>query len=170
MLNWADKLIGEYAENRQGLSKMKSKLNPEILDEERDILLINSMIRSMSESMEWLKTGKDPKVMKGIHVNSVYQVKSMDMDLMPDIAEQLEESINERPLYLSREEKVLLGEIFLSLSEREKECYLLYEGHQKSMNDIAIILGLKKRTVQQYIERARVKVESVVGKDEEKVN
>lgn len=163
MKNWAERLIEEYTDNRKALSKMKRNLNPELSADEKDIEYINSMIRSMTETIEWLKTGRDPKVMKGIHVDAVYHVKSMDMDLMPDLAEQLKDDINERHLYLSKEEKVLLKEIFNTFSEREKECYFLYEGHKKSMSWIAERLGLSKRTVQQYIERARMKVESVVG-------
>lgn len=162
-MNWADRLIEEYTDNRRVLSRMKKNLNPELTSDEKDIKYINSMIGSMTETIEWLKTGKDPKVMKGIHVDAVYQVKSIDMDLMPDLAEQLKDDINERHLYLSKEEKVLLKEIFSTFSEREKECYFLYEGHEKSMSWIAERLGLSKRTVQQYIERARMKVESVVG-------
>lgn len=165
MSNWVDEMIASYTAHRRSLSGLKKDIKPENNMDEK---VINSMIRDMTEAIEWLETGRDPKVMKGIHVNSVYHVQLMDnMDMIPDIEAQLREEndINKRDLYLTKEEKIILGDIFSSFSLRERQCYILHEGQGMSMQSIGDELGLKKRTVQQYIERARVKVKSRIEKD-----
>ncbi len=165
MSNWVDEMIASYTDYRRELSQMKKDLNPENNDDAEAEKMINSMIRDMSESIEWMETGRDPKVQKGIHVDSIYHVKSYgDMDLIPDIIEQLEEeSINERELFMTKDEKIIMGEIIQLLSARERQCYFLHVGHKKSMGEIAVELGVSKSTVQTNITRARNKMKSRVG-------
>ncbi|MFP3321857.1 sigma factor-like helix-turn-helix DNA-binding protein [Planococcus sp. SIMBA_160] len=47
-----------------------------------------------------------------------------------------------------------MAEIFALLSLRERQCYILHESNGMSMGTIAEKVGIKRRTVQQYIERA----------------
>lgn len=161
MSNWVDEMIVSYTEYRRELSQMKRNLNPENPKDAEDEKLINSMIRDMSEDIEWMETGRDPKVMKGIHINSVYHVQLMDnMDLIPDIERQLREEndINKRHLFMTKEEKIILGDILSSFSLRERQCYILHEGQKMSMSKIAETLGVSKSAVQYYIRMARKKV------------
>ena len=81
-----------------------------------------------------------------------------------DIAEQLEENdVNKKHLFMTREERVILADILSSFSLRERTCYILHEGQKMSMAKIADELGITKRSVQQYIERARKKVQEKVA-------
>lgn len=162
MSNWVDEMIASYTENRRELSQMKRNLNPENPKDAEDEKLINSMIRDMSETIDWLETGRDPKVRKGIHVDSIYHVQSYgNMDLIPDIMEQLEEDdINQRHIFMTKDEKIIMGDIIKTLSARERQCYFLHVGHKKSMGEIAIELGISKSTVQTHITRAQNKVKS----------
>ena len=90
MSNWVDELIASYTAHRKTLSEMKRNLNPENLKDANDEKVINGMIRDMSETIEWLETGRDPKVRKGVHVESIYHVTSYaDVDLIPDIMDIL---------------------------------------------------------------------------------
>lgn len=158
--NWADRLLAEYEEGRKELREMKNNLNPEILTDQRDEKLINSMIDSMTYSINWMKTGRQPDVYRGIDRKNKYRVKLYDdMDVIPDISEQLERE----PLYLTQEQRRTLLMVFKNLSHRERQCYIMYEAENLSMQKIANRLGIKKRTVQQYIERAREKVEKIVS-------
>lgn len=158
--NWADRLLAEYEEGRKELREMKNNLNPEILTDQQDEKLINSMIDSMTYSIDWMKTGRQPDVYRGIDRKNKYRVKLYDdMDVIPDISEQLERE----PLYLTQEQRRALLMVFKNLSHRERQCYIMYEAENLSMQKIANRLGIKKRTVQQYIERAREKVEKIVS-------
>lgn len=164
MSNWVDEMIVSYTEYRRELSRMKSNLNPENPKDAEDEKLINSMIRDMSEDIEWMETGRDPKVMKGIHVDSIYHVQSYgNMDLIPDIIEQLEDDdINDRHIFMTKDEKIIMGDIIKTLSARERQCYFLHVGHKKSFREIANELGISRSTVQTHITRAKNKVENKI--------
>ncbi|GIN89131.1 hypothetical protein J22TS1_01820 [Siminovitchia terrae] len=100
---------------------------------------------------------------RGVDKRSVYQIRSLEnMDLIPDITEQLDD-VNERKLLMTRKEKVILVDILSSFSLRERQCYILHTAHGLSMSEIEEELGIKKPTVQKYIERARKKIEKRVG-------
>lgn len=158
--NWADQLLGDYEEGRSDLSSMRNNLNPVSDADNLDKSHINSMIDSMTFSIDWMETGRQPGLYRGADKKNAYRVKQYDeMDVIPDITEQME---RER-LYMGGDQRRTLLQLFRRFSERERECYVLHEAEQLSMQKIADKLGLKKRTVQQYIERAREKVSLIAS-------
>ncbi|ATP42444.1 RNA polymerase subunit sigma-70 [Solibacillus sp. R5-41] len=155
MNNWADELIKEYTDGCKELKRMKDSLENSNINDAKQI---NSMIESMSFSVEWLKTGIQPRTYRSINKKSIYHRQFFEsLDVIPDIIDQLE-CINEKRFYLTSEEKKVLADIFVSLSIRERQCFVMYVAEGKSMGNIAEEMQLSKRTVQQYIERARKKV------------
>ena len=56
-------------------------------------------------------------------------------------------------------QRQIMAGIFDNLSEREKESFLLYTVERKSMNTIAMQLGVSKGSVNTYIRRAREKMQ-----------
>src|SRR5690625_135832 len=85
MSNWADDLIVEYEQGREGLREMKKVLSDTEYDK-LDKRQINSMIRTMSFSIDWMKTGKEPGNLRGIDRRSIYQRRVlMDMELFPSL-------------------------------------------------------------------------------------
>lgn len=56
---------------------------------------------------------------------------------------------------MTREEKVILTDMLASFSLGERQCYIFHFGQGMSMSAIAAEFDLKKRTVQQYIDRAK---------------
>lgn len=157
MLDWANDLIEEYTVGQLELIKRVDQLdrkNPDAMD---DLTQINSMIESMTFSIDWMATGRQPGTYRGAEKRAIYQRQYIEsMETIPDIVEQLEE--DHKHLYISKDERLILADIFASMSHRERQCYVLHEGQGMSMGKIAEEVGLKKRTVQQYIERARQKV------------
>ncbi|WP_153732550.1 sigma-70 family RNA polymerase sigma factor [Sporosarcina obsidiansis] len=164
MLDWANDLIEEYTVGQLELIKRADLLdrkNPDAMD---DLTQINSMIESMAFSIDWMATGRQPGTYRGAEKRAIYQIQYIDnMETIPDIVEQLEE--DHKHLFISKEERLILADIFASMSHRERQCYVLHEGQGMSMGKIADEVGLKKRTVQQYIERARQKVKERVEKN-----
>ncbi|MFD1350160.1 sigma-70 family RNA polymerase sigma factor [Oceanobacillus caeni] len=155
--NWADELLGEYKDGRRDLGRMKNDLEPELYMDEKQI---NSMIDSMSFSIEWMETGRQPGLYRGADKRDAYRVKQYDeIEIIPDIAEQMERE----PLYMSQEQRQALLKLFRNFSDRERQCYILYEAERLSMSKIALKLGLTKATVQSYINRARKKVEDIAS-------
>lgn len=162
MPNWADRLIHEYTIGKRQLRKMKNSLDIKDPIDRQDRKTISGMTKDMDFAIEWMETGRQPGTLRGIDKRSIYQRKSLEsMDIIPDITEQLD--INKKRLYLSEEQKSILLNVFTSFSLRERQCYILHTAQGMSMQDIADELGIKKRTVQQYIERARKKVEQRVS-------
>lgn len=161
MLDWANDLIEQYTVGQLELEKRANALDRKSRSDMDDLTQINSMIESMSFSIDWMATGRQPGTYRGAEKRAVYQRQYIeDMDTIPDIVEQLEE--DHKHLYISKEERLILADIFASMSHRERQCYVLHEGQGMSMGKIADEVGLKKRTVQQYIERARQKVKERV--------
>ena len=165
MLNWADRLIQEYTDGRQELKQRANLVDRSNPVEMHDLKQFNSMIESMSYSLEWMTTGRQPGTFRGVDEKAVYQRRSYEnMDLIPDIAEQLENE-EEKQLYMTKEEKIILADILASFSLRERQCYILHVAQGKSMSAIGIELGVSKSMVQQSIRRAKEKVEERLGKD-----
>ena len=158
--NWADKLLAEYEDGRKQLKAMKEKLNPDDLADQEDKKQINSMITSMTFCIDWMKSGRHPGVYRGVDKRNAYRLKRYaDMDIIPDITEQLERE----PLYMDQEQKQTLLRLFTTFSDRERQCFIMHKAENLSMQKIADRLGIKKSTVQQYIERAREKVDMIVS-------
>lgn len=163
MLDWANDLIEEYTVGQLELEKRANALNRKCRSDMDDLTQINSMIESMSFSIDWMATGRQPGTYRGAEKRAIYQRQYIeDMDTIPDIVEQLEE--DHKHLYISKEERLILADIFASMSHRERQCYVLHEGQGMSMGKIADEVGLSKGTVQRYIERAREKVQERVEK------
>lgn len=168
MLGWADQLIQEYTVGRQELKRRADRLDRNNPIDMQDLKQFNSMIADMSFSLEWLKTGRQPGVYRGVDEKSVYQRRSYEnIDLIPDIEIQLREEndINKKHLFMTKEEKIILADILASFSLRERQCYILHVAQKRSMSDIANELGVSKSMVQQSIRRAKRKVQERVEKD-----
>ncbi|MDE3837920.1 RNA polymerase subunit sigma-70 [Bacillus methanolicus] len=162
MENWADDLLIEYRKGKKQLNKLKNSLDQKDPAIKEDIKIINSMASDMDFVIEWLETGRQPGLRRGVDKRKIYQIKYLEnMDLIPDISEQLEP--RNKQLYLSESQKRILLNIFSSFSLRERQCYILYAAQGLSMAEIAEELGIKKRTVQQYIERARKKIKERIS-------
>lgn len=161
MTNWADELIPEYKKGRAGLREMHRGLTDEGIDP-LDKSQINSMVSSMSYSIEWMETGRQPGVFRGMDKQDAYRHKMYDdMDIIPDITEELRKE--REPLYLTGEQRETLIELFGKFSERERECYIMHVAERLSMQKIADRLGISKWTVRTYIDRAKEKVAEIAA-------
>lgn len=154
---WADEMILEYKKYRDELIKKRARLNKENSQDKLDLIQYNSMVEEMEFVLQWLETGRDPNNYRGADKRGIYQSRSFQsMDFIPDITEQLEEG--PKHLYMSPEEKIIMADIFSSLSHRERQCYIMHEGARMSMMKIANELGVSKSMVQQSIRRANNKI------------
>lgn len=157
--NWADELIIQYEAGRAELNEIKK--GDAFLDMDKmDRKEINSMINELSDVIKWLKTGRDPYEMRGTDRKSAYQRRVLyDMELFPSL-DIVPESLKSREL--TTEEQELIADILLTLSPRERHCYMLHYINLRSFAEIADELNISKGSVQSYIERARSKIKSEV--------
>ena len=156
MESWADTLIIQYEEGRKELHRMKEDLGDSDLDQ-LDRSQINSMISSMSYSIDWMKIGREPGTVRGIDRRSVYQRRVlMDMDLYPSL------DIEPEQVEISNEDKKAMVSILMDLSLRERQCFILHNAYRMSMAEIAGEIGVSKSSVQKYINRANEKIKKKI--------
>lgn len=158
METWSEKLISEYKISKKQIEDYRDSLNVNDPLNQEEFRIISEMISDMQYSIDWMKRGRRPGTIRGIEKRSIYQRRALlDMDLFPAI------DMRPKQVYLNEEQKVQLINILVDFSYRERECYLLHMAYGLSMSEIAIELNLKKRTVQQYVERAKEKVKIKVS-------
>ncbi|MGY0692633.1 sigma-70 family RNA polymerase sigma factor [Virgibacillus sp. FSP13] len=150
---WADELILQYEQGRKGLSEKKRDLSNENLRDKSDKSQINSMISTMTESIEWMTTGREPGKFRGADKRSAYQRRSMeDMDMFPSLDIVPEEKS------LSNDEKQAVFDILSELSPRERQCFLLHKVYFMTYAQVSEELKIGRSTVQKYVERAKNKI------------
>lgn len=150
-------LLVQYKKSRKGINDMLKNLQ-DTTEDEVDKTILNDAYEELSWIIEWLENGSNPQEVRGINIKHAYDVASLsNMDILPDLTEQLESE----PPKLTGEQKRTLTKIFKNLSNRERDCFILHHGSLMSMQEIADELGIGKRTVQQYIERARGKIKNI---------
>lgn len=156
-----DQLIEEYRENKKILQQLTNTYDSTDPQDKEDKSKVNSMIDSMAFAIEWMETGRQPGLFRGIDKRGIYQQMELEETYMiPDIIEQID--INDKEINLTYDQKQTLLQIFSDLSIRERQCYLMHVAEGLSMSRIANEVGISKRTVQQYIERAKQKVEHIM--------
>lgn len=119
---------------------------------------INSDIRNMKYSIEWMETGRRPGNMRGAENRTAY-VDPNRLLFIKDI-EPEEKSEEEMTLLESKVDEVLW---FLTIFE--KELFLLSYGYDFSDSEIAEITGKSTGTVAKTLHIARKKVEKNIKKD-----
>lgn len=155
---WVDELINEYTIGKRKLEEYRESLNRDIPADEEDYRIVGEMISDMEFSLEWMKRGRKPETRRGIDKKSAYQRRVLlDMDLFPSI------ELKPNQTYLNDEQKRILIDTLVSFSIRERQCYLLHMAQGLSLQEIAHELGIKKRTVQQYVDRAKEKIKTKVS-------
>jgi len=159
-MNWADELIVEYKVGKKALREMHTELvdSPSC---QQDRSQINSMVDSMDFSTKWMQTGREPGTHRGAGIRGIYQFA--DMDVLPDINEHLREE--REKLAMNGDQRRLLLQVFRLLSDRERQCYIMYGAEGMSMSEIGLKLGISKWTVRTHIDRARAKVNNVMSHD-----
>lgn len=160
--NWADRLLMEYDEGRKDLGRMKRNLSDDYPVDIQDKSKINSMVDSMTYSIDWMETGRQPDTYRGVDKKDKYRAKFYDdMDVIPDINEELRKE--REPLYMDQEQRMALLQLFHNFSDRERQCFIMHVAEGLSMQKIADKLNLSKWTVRTYINRAKEKVEGITA-------
>jgi len=152
-MNWVDKLIIEYEQGRKELRDMHEQLGSDEISKE-DKKQINSMIDSMTYSVDWMKTGREPDTYRGADKWGAYQRHFIeDMDIYPslDVFPQEERELTE-------EERRAITSMLLRLSPRERQCYILRTAYLWKFEEIAKELGITKQTAHQYHTKAEKKL------------
>lgn len=145
-----DDLIKEYRITRSNL--MGAKLRASVEDQQ----LISSMLSDVQLTIEWLQKGHDPGPRRGIHRRSGRQ-RTVTVDPL-HMQSYAQPAACGSPTTLSDHERFQIDDALSTLSEREKQCYILKYGLCYSLGQIALELDVKKGTVQDYLKNAERKI------------
>jgi len=118
--------------------------------------IIGEMIGDTEYVIEWLETGKRPGNKRGIERRAAYQREK----LMDPIRMQafVANSTAGSPANITEWQREQIEDALCSLSDRERECYILAYGQCFSHSDIANLLGITKSSVDTHIMRAQQKI------------
>lgn len=122
--------------------------------EKNEYKIVSGMISDLNYSIDWLKRGRRPGNRRGIERQSIYQRTALlDTTLFPalDLNGEKEKPVDEK-------DKRAMIDILWTLSNRERQCYVLHMSYGMSYNEIAEELSVARGSVQKFVERAKKKV------------
>jgi len=148
MGTWVDRRLWEYAEGKKALVAYRKKLDREDPDGKIEASIVSGMVSDLQYGIMYMRTGRRPGSYRGIDKRNAYN-RVAYMDIYPSL--EPETSVTD-------EQKRKLVDILLRLSYRERQCYLLHTAQGMSFAATGKELGITKRSVQEYVKRAKQKI------------
>ncbi len=123
--------------------------------------IIGEMIGDTEFVIEWLETGRRPGNKRGIERRAAYErEKLMDPVRMQAFVSR---GTAGSPCNLTEWQRFQLEDALSSLTERERECYVMTHGEGFSFEETARLLKITKSSVQTLVTRAQVKISERVA-------
>lgn len=141
---WIETLISQYATETYVLDKYRKGLDLNDLQEAKEADTVSGMLSDMRYALTWLKRGRRPGSRRGAEITDVYRQREIYIKLS---GQEITEA-----------ERLRLVDALLALSDRERTCFLLHMAQGLTLLDISAKLNLSKRTVQDYVDRAKDKL------------
>lgn len=150
-------LIEQYEETLKQLIEEKENAR------EADLKIISGMISDIRYALEWMRTAKQPDIKRGIERRSAYQRnKSVNPLLMQRYLRSTETLYewDDKPKesVISEWERIKLEDALSTLTENEREVYMMFKGNCLSMDKISKILNVSKGTIQKSLQRSEIKI------------
>ncbi|SDW30966.1 sigma-70 family RNA polymerase sigma factor [Paenibacillus sp. PDC88] len=141
---WIETLISQYAAETYVLEKYRSKLDLNDPEAAEEADTVSGMLSDMRYALTWLKRGRRPGSRRGAEVTDVYRQREIYIKLSGQ--------------EITDAERLRLVDALLALSDRERTCFLLHMAQGLTLQEISHKLDLSKRSVQQYVDRAKSKI------------
>jgi len=139
---WVEELIEQYTSGVRDLERYRKSLDRTDLYEVEDAKTVSGMLSDMRYALDWMRRGRRPGSRRGAERRDIYRRRELLASAEP----------------LTEDERQRLIDCVAVMTERELTCWLLHMAHGLTFQEIGDRLGLSRRTVQQYVERARKKV------------
>jgi RNA polymerase sigma factor (sigma-70 family) len=142
---WIETLIGQYAAETHTLERYRDTLDlkdPAVAEEAETV---SGMLADMRYALTWMRRGRRPGSRRGAERTDVYRQREIYIKLS---AQEITEA-----------ERLRLVDALLALSDRERTCFLLHMAQGLTLTDISGKLKLSKGAAQQYIKRAKEKIQ-----------
>lgn len=150
MSTWVDTVKHELAIDKRTLIAYRQTLDTKDLHQGLESDMVGEMISDMHFALECIRRGRIPGNRRGVDQRGVYQRTELALmfpSLVPNVTE------------LTNDEKRKIIDVLVSLSNRERSCFLMHVTKGLTYAEIAIKLEVSIRTVRSYIDRAKDKVQ-----------
>ncbi|CDQ17958.1 sigma-70 family RNA polymerase sigma factor [Halobacillus karajensis] len=155
-------LLYEYKLTRRYTKQLRDQLiqQAKTVKDHEDIEQYNLIISSLNYAIEWLEYGRQPYAKRGLDRRDAYRrLVFMDEEAMSVLGEEIN---SEESTELSTFDKERIEDALSVLTKKEKDIYLMHKVELLSYERIAELLGVKKGTVQSYVNRAENKMREQV--------
>jgi positive control factor len=126
---------------------------------------VNAMIRDCDYIIQWLETGSRPGLKRGIERRAGYQREMpMDMDMMRRYMGRGARGDQEAHPEISRDQMVMMEEALDILTIQQRDAFIMVAVNRFSLEMAADIMGLKKTSVQNHVDRAKAKIAAFITK------
>jgi positive control factor len=154
--HWNDSvidLIPGYRKTKRSLEKARERSTDKAEKE-----IIGGMIGDVEYALEWLQQGGNPYRRRGVEARyeRPWNPAWIDRYRSPSGWTVERESVSRE---LTADERFRIEEAMRDLSAREKQCYMMHVVDGWSFGRIGRELHLDKRTVADYVDRAKAKIE-----------
>lgn len=159
MTNWTIMDLGPATPKNYNRSKRIAEKARRKAPNKAEKTILGGMVSECAFVYEWLSTGRRPGSMKGAETG--YRESNWDPAWIDSYASP-NGWYTDRTQFsgeLSAHDRFRIEEAMRELSDREKQCYMLYHVDGMSEYDIARELNLGRSTVQKFLERANKKIE-----------
>lgn len=150
MSTWVDTVKRELAVDKRNLEAYRKTLDTTNLHAAVESDIVGEIISDMHFALECIRRGRSPWSRRGAEQRDVYQRTEL-ASMFPSIAPDIQE--------LTNEDKHKIIDILVSLSNRERACFLMHMTKGLTYADIAFKLDVSRTSVQKFVERARNKVQ-----------
>ena len=140
--NLIAELIEQYSAGARKLRQYHQRLDRSDPDQADESRTVAGMLSDMRYSLDWMRRGRRPGSRKGAEKRDIYRRRELLQSAEP----------------MTEEERRRLIDCMAVMTERELTCWLLHMAHGLTYAEIGDRLKLSRRTVQQYVERAKQKV------------
>jgi len=134
-----------------------------IVEFKREVSLLSQMITSTTYALKWLRSGKCPDNVTSIE-NYSYDQRTIEVDpKLLEVIYSTDDTLYQEQEEADKETLFKLESALSTLTAKEKEAFMLFEGQQLSIGNIADFMKVKPSTVNTMLRRARHKIK--VNKD-----
>lgn len=169
-LKYRIKQLDEYSKTKyvRKADKLAATEEKQALEAEDSIFA--GMQSDLEFAIEWLKTGHQPGVTRGIERRATAE-REMPVDPLlmqryfrsrqPDFPWDTEQ----KESVVGRSEKEILDKAMDALSDKEKEVLLLFKGKSFSQYKIAEIMNISRNSVKTMLSRANKKINHILEEE-----
>lgn len=151
-------LIEQY---KQSLSRVRERQKTASGDE---FTLLSGMASDLQYSLDWMTTGRQPGLRRGIERRAAYQNERPFDPLIMQRYFRSQEPVYEWDDHLQEDvigpnDEYRIEDAIADLTNREREIYLMSRGNSLTYSQIATYLNISISTVKTNIKRAENKIE-----------